>query len=118
MGSERRPGGRGGSGSRGGGSGSRGGGSGGRGGGSGGRGGGRKNFRFYSRPRVCPYCIDPELVMDHKDTAQLRRYVTEDGKIRPRRQTGVCAKHQRKLARTIKRARHLALLPFAGEVLR
>jgi small subunit ribosomal protein S18 len=56
--------------------------------------------------------------MDHKDTALLRRYVSEDGKIRPRRQTGVCAKHQRKLARTIKRARHLALLPFAGEVLR
>ena len=84
----------------------------------GGRGRGRRGFRYYSRPRVCPFCVDHELVMDHKDTAQLRRYVTEDGKIRPRRQTGVCAKHQRKLSRTIKRARHLALLPFAGEVLR
>jgi small subunit ribosomal protein S18 len=48
----------------------------------------------------------------------LRRYVHEDGKIRPRRQSGNCAKHQRKIAIAIKRARHLALLPFSGEVLR
>jgi small subunit ribosomal protein S18 len=48
----------------------------------------------------------------------LRRYVTESGKIRPRRQSGACAKHQRELARAIKRARHLALLPFTGEILR
>jgi small subunit ribosomal protein S18 len=48
----------------------------------------------------------------------LRRFIHEDGKIRPRRQTGVCAKHQRKLARAIKRSRHLALLPFTEETLR
>jgi small subunit ribosomal protein S18 len=48
----------------------------------------------------------------------LKRFITDDGKIRPRRQTGVCAKHQRELARAIKRARHLALLPYTGEVLR
>jgi small subunit ribosomal protein S18 len=48
----------------------------------------------------------------------LQRFVTEEGKIRPRRQTGTCAKHQRQLAKAVKRARHVALLPFAGEVLR
>jgi small subunit ribosomal protein S18 len=48
----------------------------------------------------------------------LRRFVSDDGKIRPRRQTGTCAKHQRALATAIKRARHLALLPYSGEVLR
>jgi small subunit ribosomal protein S18 len=48
----------------------------------------------------------------------LRRFVSEDGKIRPRRQTGTCAKHQRKVAQAIKRARHLALFPFSGELLR
>jgi small subunit ribosomal protein S18 len=56
--------------------------------------------------------------MDYKDTDLLKRYITEGGKIRPRRQTGTCARHQRVLAREIKRARHIALLPFSGEVLR
>lgn len=74
--------------------------------------------RYYSRPRVCPFCVDKEMTMDYKDAGSLRRFITEGGKIRPRRQTGVCAKHQRRLAQTIKRARHIALLPFAGEVLR
>lgn len=78
----------------------------------------RRSTRYYSRPRVCPFCVDKEMTMDYKDAAALRRFITEGGKIRPRRQTGVCAKHQRKLALTIKRARHIALLPFAGEVLR
>jgi small subunit ribosomal protein S18 len=57
-------------------------------------------------------------MIDYKQIEILRRYVTESGKIRPRRQSGACAKHQRELARAIKRARHLALLPFTGEVLR
>jgi small subunit ribosomal protein S18 len=48
----------------------------------------------------------------------MQRFITEEGKIRPRRQTGTCSKHQRQLAKAIKRARHVALLPFAGEVLR
>jgi small subunit ribosomal protein S18 len=74
--------------------------------------------RFYSRPRECQFCTDKNAVIDYKQVDVLRRYVTDDGKIRPRRQTGTCAKHQRALARAIKRARHLALLPFAGEVLR
>ena len=74
--------------------------------------------RFYSRPRECQFCTDKNAVIDYKQVDVLRRYVTDDGKIRPRRQTGACAKHQRALARAIKRARHLALLPFSGEVLR
>lgn len=74
--------------------------------------------RFYSRPRECQFCTDKNATIDYKQVELLRRYVTEDGKIRPRRQTGTCAKHQRALARAIKRARHLALLPYAGEVLR
>jgi small subunit ribosomal protein S18 len=74
--------------------------------------------RFYSRPRVCQFCTDRNAVIDYKQVDTLRRYVTEDGKIRPRRQTGACAKHQRALTTAIKRARHLAMLPFTGEVLR
>ena len=56
--------------------------------------------------------------IDYKDHDMLRRYLTDRAKIRPRRQTGTCAKHQRALARAIKRARHLALLPFTGEHIR
>ena len=74
--------------------------------------------RFYSQPRVCQFCTDRSAKIDYKQTETLRRYVTESGKIRPRRQSGACAKHQRELARAIKRARHLALLPFTGETLR
>lgn len=74
--------------------------------------------RYYRRPRVCQFCTDHTVNLDYKNTDLLRRFITEDGKIRPRRQTGTCAKHQRQLARAIKRARHLALLQFAGEDLR
>jgi len=74
--------------------------------------------RFYSRPRVCQFCTDPSSRIDYKQVDMLQRFVTEEGKIRPRRQTGTCAKHQRQLAKAVKRARHVALLPFAGEVLR
>lgn len=80
-----------------------------------GQGGGR---RFFARPRECQFCTDKNATIDYKQAEALRRFVTDDGKIRPRRQTGTCAKHQRELARAIKRARHLALLPFSGEVLR
>lgn len=74
--------------------------------------------RYYTRPRVCQFCTDHNLVIDYKQHEILRRFVSEDGKIRPRRQTGTCARHQRQLARAIKRARHIALLPFTGEVFR
>jgi small subunit ribosomal protein S18 len=74
--------------------------------------------RFYTRPRECQFCVDKSAVIDYKQAEALRRFITDDGKIRPRRQTGTCAKHQRELARAIKRARQAALLPFTGEVLR
>ena len=71
--------------------------------------------RFFSQPKVCQFCTDRNAVIDYKSSDVLRRYVTDDGKIRPRRQTGACAKHQREIARAVKRARHLAMLPFTGE---
>ncbi len=74
--------------------------------------------RFFARPRECQFCADKNAVIDYKLYDMLRRFVSDDGKIRPRRQTGTCAKHQRALAIAIKRARHLALLPYSGEVLR
>lgn len=74
--------------------------------------------RFFAQPRVCLFCTDHSVKIDYKQAEQLRRFVTESGKIRPRRQSGTCAKHQRELTRAIKRARHLALLPFDGEILR
>jgi len=78
----------------------------------------RQTRRYYSRPRVCQFCTDPSTKIDYKQAEALRRFITDEGKIRPRRQTGTCAKHQRQLSRAIKRSRHVALLPFTGEVLR
>ncbi len=66
------------------------------------------------RRRVCPFCADKTSRVDYKNADLLRRFINEEGKIRPRRQTNVCAKHQRGLAQAVKRARHLALLPFTG----
>ncbi|MCS6907735.1 MAG: 30S ribosomal protein S18 [Anaerolineales bacterium] len=65
---------------------------------------------------MCFFCTDHTAVIDYKNVELLRRFISEDGKIRPRRQTGTCAKHQRRLAVAIKRARHLALLQFTGEI--
>lgn len=73
--------------------------------------------RFYSQPRICLFCTDHNALIDYKNVELLRRFISEDGKIRPRRQTGTCAKHQRELAVAIKRARHLALLQFTGEII-
>lgn len=78
----------------------------------------RPQRRYFARPRECQFCSDKSIKIDYKNIEVLRRYIMEDGKIRPRRQTGACAKHQRELARAVKRARHIALLPFVGEVLR
>jgi small subunit ribosomal protein S18 len=64
-----------------------------------------------ARPKVCAFCAS-DAVIDYKEAAKLRRYISDRGKITPRRKTGTCAKHQRALALAIKRARHLALLPF------
>jgi small subunit ribosomal protein S18 len=74
--------------------------------------------QYRRRPKVCAFCVDHVEHIDYKQTDTLRRYLTDRGKIRPRRQTGTCAKHQRRLAVAIKRARHLALLPFAAEHVR
>ena len=74
----------------------------------------RYNTRYVRKPRYCQFCSDKTLVIDYKNTALLRKFTTEEGKIRSRRQTGTCAKHQRAVAREIKRARHIALLPFTG----
>lgn len=80
--------------------------------------GGPGGKRFYAHPRVCQFCTDRNIVIDYKQADMLRRYVSEDGKIRPRRQTGTCARHQREIARAVKRARHLALLPFSADTTR
>jgi small subunit ribosomal protein S18 len=67
------------------------------------------------RKRVCAFCIDKVESIDYKEGGKLRKYVTERGKILPRRISGNCAKHQRQLTMAIKRARHMALLPFTAE---
>ncbi|HUS94596.1 MAG TPA: 30S ribosomal protein S18 [Patescibacteria group bacterium] len=67
---------------------------------------------YHRKRRICAFCVEKASYIDYKDYELLRRYLTEHGRIRPRRQTGTCAKHQRGLAKAIKRARHLALLPF------
>jgi small subunit ribosomal protein S18 len=72
--------------------------------------------RYISRPKICQFCADKNITIDYKQVDILRRFVTEEGKIRPRRQTGTCARHQRELAGAIKRARHLALLPYVAEI--
>ncbi len=79
------------------------------------RSGGRGGSRFFRRPKNDPFEADKSLKIDYKDAELLKRFLTPEGKIRPRRQTGVNARNQRKLARAIKRARHLALLPFTDE---
>lgn len=67
------------------------------------------------KKKVCMFCVDKVDGIDYKDTAKLRRYVSERGKIVPRRISGNCAKHQRQLTLAIKRARTVALLPFVAE---
>lgn len=73
------------------------------------------SYRRYRRRNACYFCVE-DATIDYKDVDTLQRYVTARGKIRPRRQTGVCAKHQRRLSKAIKRARHIALLPFVAEI--
>ena len=67
------------------------------------------------RKKVCVFCTDKNAVIDYKDVNKLKRYVSERGKILPRRITGNCAKHQRALTVAIKRARHIALMPYVAE---
>ena len=72
--------------------------------------GGRKG-----RKKVCAFCVDRIYNIDYKDIPRLRRYISERAKIIPRRVTGTCAHHQRQLTVAIKRARHIALLPFVSD---
>src|SRR5881394_2988698 len=81
----------------------------------GGGGGGRK---FTPRRKVCQFCVDKIKEVDYKDLGRLRRFLSERGKIEPRRKTGTCAAHQRSLNVALKRARQLALLPFTAEHIR
>ena len=67
------------------------------------------------RRKVCQFCVDKVQQIDYKDTAKLRRYISERGKILPRRTTGTCAMHQRQLTVAIKRARQIALLPYVAD---
>ncbi|MBC5787663.1 MULTISPECIES: 30S ribosomal protein S18 [Clostridiaceae] len=67
------------------------------------------------RKKVCAFCVDKAEYIDYKDVAKLKRYMSERAKIVPRRVTGTCAHHQRQLTVAIKRARHLALLPYISD---
>ncbi len=77
-----------------------------------GPGGGRR--KFIARRKICGFCADKVRIVDYKDVKRLQRFVSERGKILPRRRTGTCARHQRTLTAAIKRARHMALLPFVA----
>ncbi|RLC99975.1 MAG: 30S ribosomal protein S18 [Chloroflexi bacterium] len=72
--------------------------------------------RFVRRPKTCVFCRDKVEYIDYKQADVLRSFLTDRGKIQPRRRTGTCAKHQRQLSLAIKRARHLALLPFTVQL--
>src|ERR1051326_3391670 len=74
--------------------------------------------KFTPRRKVCQFCVDKIKEVDYKDLARLRRFLSERGKIEPRRKTGTCAAHQRSLNVALKRARQLALLPFTAEHIR
>jgi len=72
-------------------------------------------MRPRKRRKVCSFCVDKITTIDYKDAAKLRRFLSERGKILPRRTTGTCAAHQRQLTTAIKRARHVALLPYVAD---
>jgi small subunit ribosomal protein S18 len=82
--------------------------------GPGGPQGGKKKF-FYRRKRVCKFCVEKIEYIDFKDVKMLQQFIPERGKILPRRISGTCALHQRKLQNAIKRARIMALLPFVTD---
>ena len=84
-------------------------------GGGGGGGGGGRGRGGGGRKKVCAFCVDKIDHVDYKEPNKLRRFVSERGKIEPRRKTGTCARHQRKLTLAIKRARLLALLPYTAD---
>jgi len=80
----------------------------------------RPRFGGARRPRrkVCAFCVDKVKKIDFKEVGRIRRYISDRGKIDPRRKSGTCAKHQRMLTAALKRARHMALLPYTAEHVR
>ena len=80
--------------------------------------GGYGRGKYTPRRKVCNFCVDKVRFIDYKETSRLRRHLTDRGKIESRRKTGTCAKHQRALATALKRARHVALLPYTAEHIR
>lgn len=77
-----------------------------------------KQDQQLKKRRTCRFCDNKEIYIDYKDEKKLSRFVSEQGKIIPKRITGTCAKHQRQLVQAVKRARHLALLPFVSDTIR
>jgi small subunit ribosomal protein S18 len=71
---------------------------------------------MLKKRRICRFCEEKELYVDYKDDKRLMRFTTEQGKIIPRRTSGTCARHQRMLTTAIKRARHLALIPYVADL--
>ena len=82
------------------------------------RGGPPRGERRGARRRGCEFCIDKRQFADYKDIELLRRYIGDRGKMEPRRKAGTCAKHQRWVRQAVKRARHIALLPYTAEHIR
>ena len=80
--------------------------------------GGPRGRDFRSRRKVCAFCVDHVREIDYKDVSRLRRYLSDRGKIEPRRKTGTCAKHQRRLSVALKNARFMALLPYTAAHIR
>jgi small subunit ribosomal protein S18 len=79
---------------------------------------GRGKGRYIPKRKVCSFCAGRVETIDYKDVPLLRRYISDRGRIEPRRRTGVCARHQRALCIALKRARHIALLPYTSEHIR
>ena len=77
-----------------------------------------KQDQQIKKRRTCRFCENNDIYIDYKDEKRLVRFISEQGKIIPKRITGTCAKHQRQLVQAIKRARHIALIPFVSETIR
>ena len=77
-----------------------------------------RDSQIPRKKRICRFCAAKEEYIDYKDEKRLQRFIAEQGKIIPKRITGTCAKHQRQLVHAIKRARHLALLPYVSDAIR
>ena len=75
----------------------------------------QKPFRAKRKKKICTFCAEKSEFIDYKDVLKLRKFVSERSKILPRRITGTCAKHQRELTIAIKRARHIALIPYISD---